>query len=277
MLAHVLDAIIELGRKSGWTSQASAETPSVLVRKRVTEAEFWLQSRLLTQIERVPLTPRDVGRVRTGRANLRYAAVIDAYDCHDSLVRALDREAVRTAVENAGLVTASEGTLFELLCLFKTIDALKSAGWSMSPIRLFRGRLRITGRRPDGRRLNLHYQSNPASLQTSRYKVIQSLHSFPQPHELRPDMILVWDSGNERSRWLLVECKLSKHGVIDAATKALSDLLAYRSAFTTLLDNQPDPYGLGLAWGQELLPNINAEIMLATPDTLASAVVSTVD
>ena len=34
---------------------------------------------------------------------------------------------------------------------------------------------------------------------------------------------------------------------------------------------------LGLAWGQELVPNSAAEIMLATPDMLVSAVASTVD
>jgi hypothetical protein len=90
-------------------------------------------------------------------------------------------------------------------------------------------------------------------------------------------MTHVWDSGNERSRWLFVECKLSKHGVIDAANRALNDLLAYRSAFTTPLNDQPEPYGIGLAWGQELKPNTNAEIMLATPDTLVSAVASTVN
>jgi hypothetical protein len=60
------------------------------------------------------------------------------------------------------------------------------------------------------------------------------------------------------------------------ARKAANDLLAYRRAFGSLLDDQPEPYGLGLAWGRELEPNSGAEIMLATPDTLASALVSTV-
>jgi hypothetical protein len=63
MLVHVLDAIVELGRASGWTSQASRGAASALVRKRVEDAEFWLQSRMLTQIERVPLTEREISRV----------------------------------------------------------------------------------------------------------------------------------------------------------------------------------------------------------------------
>jgi hypothetical protein len=271
ILVYVLDAVVELGRTSGWADQTSPEAPSVLVRQRVASAEFWLQSRLLTQIERIPLSPRDVNRVRAGRANQRYAAVIEAYDCYHSLVHVMDREAVRAAVEHAGLVTAAEGTLFELLCLFNTIEALNRSGWSMSPIHLFYGRLRINGRRPDGRRLQLHYQSNPADMPTSRYKAIQSLHSFPQSQELRPDMVLMWDAPSGPPRWLLAECKLSKHGVIDAARKALNDLLAYRRAFSPLLDQTPEPYGLGLAWGGDLAPDVTAEIMLATPDTLAIA------
>ncbi len=276
MLVQVLDAIVEVGRTSGWASQESPEKPSELVRKRMAEAEFWLQSRPLTQIERIPLTPRDVSRVRTGRASQRYAAVVDAYDCHDSLVRTLDRNAIRAAVEQAGLVTASPGTLFELLCLFNVIDALDRAGWVMSPVRLFRGHLRIDGKRPDGRQLRLNYQSNPIDLPRSRYKAIQSSHGFRQPQEMRPDMILKWDTVNGRQMWLLVECKLSKDGVRDGARKALTDLLAYRKAFTTLLDSQAAPYGLGIAWGRGLMPNVNEEIMLASPDALSFALGSNV-
>lgn len=63
-----------------------------------------------------------------GRAELGYAPVIEAYDCYDRLVRTLDPQAVKAAVEQAGLVTTSEGTLFELLCLFDMIDALREAG-----------------------------------------------------------------------------------------------------------------------------------------------------
>jgi len=90
-------------------------------------------------------------------------------------------------------------------------------------------------------------------------------------------MVLMWDTETGPMRWLLVECKLTKHGVIDAAWKALKDLLAYRRAFSPLLDGEPEPYGLGLAWGQGLSPDSAAEIMLATPDTLPLAVASMVD
>jgi hypothetical protein len=87
MLVHVLDAIVELGRASGWASQDSPEAASVRVRKRVEDAEFWLQSRMLTQIERVPLTPRAVSRVRAGRANQRYLSVIEAHGDYSLRIR----------------------------------------------------------------------------------------------------------------------------------------------------------------------------------------------
>jgi hypothetical protein len=90
-------------------------------------------------------------------------------------------------------------------------------------------------------------------------------------------MILRWDGSTGQVRWLLVECKSSKSGVIDAARKAVNDLLAYRRAFSSLLDAQPEPYGLGLAWGRELEAHTGSEIMLATADTLYSAMVATVD
>lgn len=89
-------------------------------------------------------------------------------------------------------------------------------------------------------------------------------------------MVLKWDAMNGHERWLLVECKVTKDGVRDGARRALNDLLAYRKAFTTLLDDQPHPYGLGIAWGRGLMPNVEEEIMLASPDTLASALGATV-
>jgi hypothetical protein len=46
---------------------------------------------------------------------------------------------------------------------------------------------------------------------------------------------------------------------------------------TEILDGQPERYGLGLAWGAELTPNVEAEVMLATRDTLESALCPTVN
>jgi hypothetical protein len=90
-------------------------------------------------------------------------------------------------------------------------------------------------------------------------------------------MVISWDAPTGMTRWLFVECKLSiDDDVFVAARHALNDLLAYRGAFGVLLDDQPQPHGLGLAWGKELAPNTASEITLATPDTLASAVHSIV-
>jgi hypothetical protein len=49
------------------------------------------------------------------------------------------------------------------------------------------------------------------------------------------------------------------------------DLLAYRRAYAPALDAQTEPYGLGYAWGSELVPASEAEVTLCTPDTLARA------
>jgi len=49
------------------------------------------------------------------------------------------------------------------------------------------------------------------------------------------------------------------------------DLLAYRAAFGLALDEQPVPFGLGIAFGAELIPSPTSELMLCTPDTLTEA------
>ncbi len=50
------------------------------------------------------------------------------------------------------------------------------------------------------------------------------------------------------------------------------DLLAYRRAFDHVLAPGGRPYGLGVAWGEELTPAAGAEIALCTPDKLGEAI-----
>lgn len=276
MLVHLLDAIVSTGRSTGWDELVQRSEPADIVRQRTTAAEYWQQSRILQQIERAPMTPREVTRVRTGRARLRYDTMIKAYDRYESLVQNLDRQAVREAVEHAALVASAEGTLFELLCLFNVIDALAQAGWSMAPVRLFGGKLVVPGHRDDGRRLQLFYQSAPSSLSSSLYTKILLDHGISQ-QRLRPDMVLQWRDASGGRRWLLVECKLSEsHGAGYAARQALVDLLAYRQAFDPVLSTTKRPYGLGLAWGEGLSAYERSDVLLATPDRIPQAVAAVV-
>ncbi len=148
----------------------------------------------------------------------------------------------------------------------------------MAPIRLFHGQLRMEGTKSDGRTLQLCYQSMPSKLAASLYKTIQSSHNIGKAKELCPDIVLSWETPTHEHRRLLIECKLSEGGIVaKAARRALFDLLAYRRAFRDELDKQAGkPYGLGLAWGEQLEPDLEAEIMLATTDTLAAAIIDTV-
>jgi hypothetical protein len=273
MLVHLLDAIVEVGRTSGWESYPSRSAPAATVRERIAKAEYWQQSRLLAPIERRPLTQRDIMRVRSGRAKLRYEVVIRAHDRYEDLIGSLDPQAVRKAVEKVALITASQGTLFELLCLFNMIEALNANDWNLTPIRLFQGKLRLTGRRNDGRLLQLLYQTTPSDLSAhSTYRETLSQHGFDQPQPLRPDITLRWQEPSGQDRWLLVECKLSEtHGVGHAARSALLDLLAYRRAFNRTLRHGSVPYGLGIAWGASLRANPESEVMLCTPDHITEA------
>jgi hypothetical protein len=158
------------------------------------------------------------------------------------------------------------------------VDSLRQAGWSMSPLRLFEGRLEMAGTKPDGRALRLWYQSKPAQLGSSLYKTIQTSHEIAAAKELRPDITLLWDATSHDRRWLLIECKLNEKGIIArAARRALLDLLAYRHAFGDELSKQSGrPYGLGLVWGEGLEPDPECEIMLASKDRLAVAITATV-
>ena len=128
-----------------------------MVRERLTEAEKWQQSRMLSSVERTPPTSRALARIRSGRTRQRYAAVLAAHDSLMSFVKRPDRQAIRSAVEHAALVTASEAVLFQLLTTFRLVDALDAHGWPMSSFNLMRGCAYAKGHRNNGRQLDLWY------------------------------------------------------------------------------------------------------------------------
>jgi hypothetical protein len=179
--------------------------------------------------------------------------VLAAYGKLNALVERLDRAAIRSSIEEVGLVTAPEHILFELLTLFRVMTALGVHGWQLHPLRLFRGAVETHGTHPDGRGINLWYQATPAVVLSpaSKYRDVLACHGFQRPQELRPDLVLHWQTSTGSTRTLVIECKLSTSGgVKDAARSALFDLLAYRQAFANALSGTGLPYGLGVAWGE---------------------------
>jgi hypothetical protein len=221
---------------------------------------------MLTQVERRPLHPRSIARIRSGRFRRRYQPVLDAWYRYTALVGRLDRRAVRDAVEAYGLVTRSDPTLFELYCTFEALKILAGLGWQVGHFGLVGGSLLLGARRGE-ERLEISYQATPALLSRgSRYGRVQKRHSIPMG-ALRPDLVFHWTAGGA-SRWLLVEVKGGNRKIEDSARAALLDLLAYRSAFTDALTETPPPYGLGIAWGAELEPSWRSEVALCSPDLL---------
>lgn len=268
MLVLVLDAVVQIGHRIGW-HQSTSEDVGLLVSRRVQEAQRWLQLRGLVEVERRPMTPSKLARIRSGRHRRRYAAVIAAYDRYRLLADRLDRAAIRAAVEGYGLVTRDDPTLLELVCTFQTIRALGEQGWSLSRLGLLAGSLRLQGQR-DHQSLELSYQSTPSALSRgSAYRAVQQSHGI-NPGGLRPDLVIKV-ANNSTIRWLLIEVKGGERSVVGSARAAAYDLLAYRTAFGANLEEQSGAYGLGIAWGSGLEPRFSTGISLCTPDKLPEA------
>ena len=270
LLAYVLDQIIDLGSQSGWDTKSSEL--GLRVKEVVSEARRWRSSRMLLQIHSQLPGDRLLSRVRAGRARNRYSVVLEVFDLHEKVIGALDRMALRSLVEGAGLTTGADSTLFELLCTFRIIEVLNELGWETSPIGLFGGELKVDAKREE-ERLALWYQSAPRGMRDgSQYAAMLKAHGFNRASDLRPDLVL-HRKNDQDSRWLVVECKMgTSRGVNESARAALLDLLAYRESFRASLDAAPVPYGLGVAWGEDLAPATGSEIMLCTPDHLLEAI-----
>ena len=85
----------------------------------------------------------------------------------------------------------------------------------------------------------------------------------------RPDIVLRRQSLGT-NQWLVIEVKGGRRGVERYAVAALQDLLAYRRSFEPAL-GQATRYGVGIAFGGDLEPHVDAEVALCTPDTLEKA------
>jgi hypothetical protein len=268
LLVLVLDAIVSHGRQSGW-HRSTSEVIGKLVSSRVAQAERWLQMRALLEVERRSMTGPKLARIRSGRHRRRYASVLAAYDRYRLLAEKLDRASIRAAVEGNGLISRDEATLFEIVCTFWTLGALRSLGWKLDRLGLIEGALRIRGRRADVA-IEVSYQTTPTALRTgSPYRSVQQAHGI-SPGALRPDLVIRTD-GPAGRRWLVIEVKGGHRQVAQSARAAAYDLLAYRTAFGPELQAQEGVYGLGIAWGAGLIPNFDTGISLCSPDTLPIA------
>jgi hypothetical protein len=269
VLVFSLDAIRAAGRKTGWHQSRSREV-GLTIRRRVDDSERWLRNRMLSEIERRPIPGSKIARVRSGRSRRRYEAALQVAALYQSLLLRLDRDAIRRMVEQHALVARTDDVLLELLCGFAIEKALGELGWTTSHPGLFSTRKFITAKQDD-RVVDVFYQHAPDALNAeSIYRHVQEAHTFPGTGRLRPDFALRCSSP-QGVRWLLVEVKGVDRPVEDSAREALLDLLGYRRAFNAALNQQGQPYGLGIAWGYGLEPSTSTEITLCTPDTVKTA------
>lgn len=271
VLAFALRAIATVGRTTGWAGSLVKEGSGADVRRRVGEAMRWSQARSLVGLGETAPTPTDVRRCRSGRNRRRYAPALAVVDLYNRFVARLDRDAIRRAVQERGLVVASDDVLLELRCTFDTIRALRKLGWEAPSLGLLRPPMVFDATR-GSERVRVFYQHAPAALkQGSLYRELQLSHGMTAGG-LIPDLVLEHDAHGQPTRWIMVEIKGgTQRRVQDSARAAARDLLTYRRSFAATLAGQTEPYGLGYAWGLDLQPMPDGEILLCTPDTLEDA------
>jgi hypothetical protein len=242
----------------------------ITVRERVNAAERWMQARSLSSVRVVQPTTRVLHRVSVGRSRRRYRPAVAVVTAHRDLVRRLDKEAVRHTVEQLALVATADDRLFELVCVFEIERALRGIGWQTSCNGLLRTGAPVVVAHNDTMKLSLFFQHTPPALRAkSVYEQVQIAHGLGIG-VLRPDFVLQIRDGGTR-RWVLGEVKGGERAPETSAREALLDLLAYRREYHAELDSSAPPYGLGIAWGSELRPSGDGEVVLCTPDTILGA------
>ena len=255
---------------TGWERSTSVGAGEA-VRERVNSATRWRRVRALSDIPAQPPVDTVVARVRAGRRRRAYSPVLAAIGIYRELIARLNRDAIRSAIENHALVTRDDAVLLELHTAFVVMRALAAQGWEGREAGLVRGGRLLTAERGDDT-LELYYQQPPAVLRGgSRYGEAQRNHLFANIGGLRPDLIAKVSSPATGMRWVLLEVKGVDRPVAESARAALFDLLAYRRAFGPTLARQPGTYGIGVAWGADLQPASQGEILLCSPDTLGVA------
>lgn len=270
LLVFALEAVARFGRMTGWEHSTSRGAGKA-VRDRVNQATRWRRVRALADIPVQPPADTVVARVRASRRSHTYASVLAAIEAYRELIARLDREAIKSAVEDHALVTRDDAVLLELLSVFRAMAALADLGWEGREAQLIGGGRIFSGRRA-GHTLDLYYQRTPRALgEESRYGAIQQAHDFSAVGQLRPDLVAEVTAPDGETRWILIEVKGVEGPAAGSARAAILDLLGYRRAFDAALAGQAGAYGIGVAWGEAIQPGPPAEVLVCSPDTLKDA------
>jgi hypothetical protein len=274
LVVFLLSAIVRVAQNTRWVAKG-ADWAGRLVRERHDAAVRWLGVSAFQEVRAESISHATVARVRNGRSARRLATALRAHARYAALVDKVDLDAVRKAVEQDGLVTREDDKLLELQVLFGVERALAGSGWEVSAPRLMMGTGgSVLGATRDGEQLEVFFQRSLARVAgvASSYASVQRSHSFARASQMIPDLVLRHETGG-RTRWILLEVKGGTGRVERYARAALGDLLAYRQDSKDLFpDDAVEPFGLGVAWGAELTPELDGPIALCTPDTLAEAV-----
>jgi hypothetical protein len=269
LLIFALNAIADFGRRTGWHRSTSADVGEE-VRRRVAAATRWLHMRALADVTLQAPAPRTITRVRSGRHRRTYRSVLDVVALYSRFIARLDRGSIRDAIERHALVTSRDPVLLELLCAFRIMAGVRDLGWKSAPARLLHPP-RLLRAVKDDCRLDLYYQHAPSGLRRSSvYRDIQHAHQFASVGGLIPDLVMRLERPGS-VRWLMFEVKGVERAVEASARAAAFDLLAYRRAFKGTLARQAGPYAVGIAWGRELNPSSDGEIVFCSPDTVVDA------
>jgi hypothetical protein len=269
LLIFALTAIADFGRRTGWHRSTSADAGNE-VRRRVAAATRWLHTRALADITLQAPAPKTIARVRSGRNRHTYRSILDVIGLYGRFIARLDRGSIREAVERHALATSRDPVLLELLCAFRIMAGLRALGWKSGPTRLLHPP-RLLRAVKDDRVLDLYYQHAPSGLgQSSVYRDIQHAHQFASVGGLIPDLVMRVERPGS-VHWLMFEVKGVERAVEASARAAAFDLLAYRRAFKGTLEKQEGPYAVGIAWGRELGPSSDGEIVFCSPDTIIDA------
>jgi hypothetical protein len=271
LLKFVLREIVEAADRLGWSREGTGEVRAAVSTntEAVTHA---LAVHALRDVQPLVPTPTQLARIRAGRRSLGLASVVDVLERQRGLYDPLGRLELRELVEYHAFAISRDAALFELLVAFRILDGLAGQDWALSDPGVFEGAFCVTARRGD-EELALHYQHTPRELQAgSHYGEVQRAHSL-KPGGLIPDLVLRHTDRRGSVRWILVEVKgLKRRSAEMAARAALQKLLAYRRAFDDVLSTQRESYGLGVAWGRDLIASDHGEVLLCTADHVQAAI-----
>lgn len=270
MLVLVLDAVVDFGTLID-VDIAHLEDIAAYVRARVNEADHLRQHRSLQEIERSDMSARDVIRVKTGRARLRYEPVVRAYERYEHFIRIFEHQAKQETLEDSGLQLTPEDTLFALLTLFNIIDVLNENGWTVDPLGLVEGYVQTTARSADGRELSLWFRG-------VRHDVLGSWGTGLAVAGDSPDVSLMWTDPSGAERRLAVRCDLvgATAGQEPNSARVLDRLRHDDASFDLASHAASGTYGLGVAWGSGVSADLSAGVTVCTSDRLGTAITSIV-